>query len=666
MTSFAVTKKESALLVDSAGTVTTAAMVVKEPPPTSKSNNTTEDEKKKEWKSIVDSWLLIHRRHMGKEEDEQKQQQQLQQHLIIQKGKDFIKTHASRNPNDTGSAAFSEGKSPKKNHNIDFIIELLLDLDDMNSGVSSHRDETLFVLRKLEWKVILLLHLHGLKKGSLYFYKRFAKQILKFKQKQKEQNSDKSQSKKNKNKKKRKLHKLCPKDIFLEYLIQSLSQSAFVLPIDEKFGSFLTDNVLTKTIWMKHPNLVTSIMDNFEIVNPYIPKSDDSMALTTLPEGGLGVTGRNNSKKKRTTQKKKPVQKKRRLPPKRQVFRGSHFHTKFNDVSSVLKKSLPLSSPTRSGGRRGGKNTPPLSSSFSSVTKNRFNTMNGMQTNHVDNTHITPPPLTSTSSRARPITVTTKKRKETEILAATLTNKNAQKQKEQKDHASDNTKRRRLAGMVNEDEDRFHLLPARPPTKPTTTAFQPGTPPPNRHRLQGSARKAKHNEGTTAAAIFVAETPIMTASQKRESNNTTLGATPCSGGTATTSRVSSILNINNDHRCALFSPKPCKNSNKRNDSISSSLFYSPVQLSGQNKNANNDVEAPPKPINLFGIIKSKTSNNNLLRRSNSTTVMATGSSALSKDGNNNVNSNSGPPSKKIRTAQTAVAAARAYLRRKSM
>jgi hypothetical protein len=214
---------------------------------------------------------------------------------------------------------------------LDFVINNLLEEEEQSGMTSKNDDDSLPSLRRIEWHVVLLLQLWILNGDS--FIHRFAK-IFRRRQR----------VKKNKKKKKQLSSIPSPKQILLDNLVQELSRAAFLLPRNEPFGTFLRKNCLTKQTWKQQPDVVSYLMDYFEVSNPYLPKEEEK----DLPKP---VVKKPKKKTQPAAQTKKPL---RRLPTKRNSFRGSHFHGKLQDMSKLLeqtpkialgKKSRPLITP---------------------------------------------------------------------------------------------------------------------------------------------------------------------------------------------------------------------------------------------------------------------------------------------------------------------------------
>lgn len=196
-------------------------------------------------------------------------------------------------------------------------------------GVDSSEADSCLV-RQIEWHITLLLELWILYGDvvldSSYPY------IL---------NLQESLAKKKKRKRKKKKPSIqASRDekyfALLAHLTNILSRAAFFLPANVTLGSFLARKCLSRHVWKSMPNVVSHILDQFEVPNPYIAKKDDDDDVPKMLVRKKSVGKKQSTKKKSANlQKERP----RLIARKRNRFGGSHFHGKIQDISKLLDKS---------------------------------------------------------------------------------------------------------------------------------------------------------------------------------------------------------------------------------------------------------------------------------------------------------------------------------------
>jgi hypothetical protein len=197
-------------------------------------------------------------------------------------------------------------------------VESKLKSDDTNDHHNkSHPQPSLPLLRQIEWQIVMMLELRILC-GETKLAERVSKVLSKRRTKQ---NKKKSRP---------------PQKVLLDFLVQTLSKAAFLLPSDQPFGSFLTKNCLTKQTWHRLPEVSTFLLDFFEVANPYsLAKKEEDMPLhnpSTHRKKKIKTAAA--AKQPKSLPKKAPL---RRLPLKRKNnVRARHFNANLQDISKML------------------------------------------------------------------------------------------------------------------------------------------------------------------------------------------------------------------------------------------------------------------------------------------------------------------------------------------
>lgn len=173
------------------------------------------------------------------------------------------------------------------------------------------------LLRNIEWHAVLLVELwiqHGYSTVEMAYPKLVT-----------------ISGKPNKKKKRKKDSKPCSstplaatheqkETVLLDHLSSTLSRAAFCLPANATFGAFLTRRCFSSRVWRKLPHVVTHVLNEFELANPFLTKDKANM-----DEKIMLV----KKKKKRVKVKKCVVEEKPRrrlIALKKNRFVGSHFH----------------------------------------------------------------------------------------------------------------------------------------------------------------------------------------------------------------------------------------------------------------------------------------------------------------------------------------------------
>ena len=199
------------------------------------------------------------------------------------------------------------------------------------------------LLKQIEWHVGLMLELwiiHGDSFLDLAYLHILALQ--------KSRSKNKKQKKKKKKKKGQKslleqqqqsnaVSRTEKYTAFVENITGVLSRAAFYLPANVPLGSFLPRHCLTKHVWKKLPNVVSHILDQFEVPNPYkTRKDDDDSSSPTMRVRKKHAAVKSKGAKKKMNTTNLPNKRPRLVAQKRQSFGGSHFHGKIQDISKLL------------------------------------------------------------------------------------------------------------------------------------------------------------------------------------------------------------------------------------------------------------------------------------------------------------------------------------------
>lgn len=242
-----------------------------------------------------------------------------------------------------------------------FLKEILvLDNSTKNSTDNDSTQTKTTILRHLEWQIVLLLELRV--RCGTFVAVHFAKVHNRLTKATKGE-------KKSKRKQKRKRTTSLPEQVYQDHLRQLLTKVAFALPSTLPLVTFLCDHCLTSYMWKRIPHLVTSLFDYFEIDNPYLaPKehevNDDDQERQRKKEA------RRAAKKRKTLTTEPPAR--ARLPLKRKTpLRTMHFHSKLMDMTKLLRTpataTAAISAPL-SLSRTASKNTTSLQKPASSRT----------------------------------------------------------------------------------------------------------------------------------------------------------------------------------------------------------------------------------------------------------------------------------------------------------
>lgn len=123
-----------------------------------------------------------------------------------------------------------------------------------------------------------------------------------------------------------------PQNVLLDDMIRILSTAAFLLDQNRPFAQFLT-TILTKHLYTGLPDVVSALLDAFEISNPYLPKPKEDMEL-----GPVLPVKRKKRKLPAASQQAQAPPKRLPLTSKKNRFQGSHFHAnhKLDAISKLL------------------------------------------------------------------------------------------------------------------------------------------------------------------------------------------------------------------------------------------------------------------------------------------------------------------------------------------
>ncbi|KAG7352166.1 hypothetical protein IV203_008214 [Nitzschia inconspicua] len=229
-------------------------------------------------------------------------------------------------------------------------------------------------LQQIKWHVTLLLELW--KKGGDTMVEVCAKLLQKHSPSQ-----DGTRRKRSKRKRLPKTdvyNKSSSETIVLHYLVETLSQAPYLLPLGTSLQQFLT-GVLCQTHWEALPRVVSHLFGAFEIPNPFTESSDDeSMGdyffslKNSIPQQQQANNNNDSDgtkpdtlhrKRKRDRAEHKVLKKQRVLSTlKKNRFlakstsRTTHFQSKMHDISKLLENP----SSTTPGSKTASQKMPPI------------------------------------------------------------------------------------------------------------------------------------------------------------------------------------------------------------------------------------------------------------------------------------------------------------------
>ncbi len=198
---------------------------------------------------------------------------------------------------------------PCDSKRLDYILKWLLNLPVL--------DDKDYILRQIEWQVVLLLELRCAAQSLLL--ERFTKcqrRMIRSKRKCSET--------------------ISPDHRFLNFLIEQLTRAAFALAPNEPLATYLFQKILTRYTWQKLPAVVTDILDFLEIENPYLNSRIDTSEEMHV---------RKKSKRSQRPLPAPPVTAPSRRPlvTKTNNFpRLNHFHGMLTDMEKLLDESEPV------------------------------------------------------------------------------------------------------------------------------------------------------------------------------------------------------------------------------------------------------------------------------------------------------------------------------------
>lgn len=249
-------------------------------------------------------------------------------------------------------------------------------------------------LRHFEWKVVLFLELRvrcgGESSSAQILLERFAKvqgKLLLLDQKNKSKKKKKKHGKRKRQASTATANNTRPaEEVYTEYLMEQLTRIAFLLPSNEPFGIYLWQKCLTKYMWKRIPTVVSRLLDYFEVDNPYLPKVEEVVVEDPRPR-----------KKVKRSSKDKPAVPQQQPAPRRPLVtrrdknhhqRINHFHSMLTDVTKLLDneqhRSIPATatSSIKSGNTKkvttNQKKKKPSETSSSSVTTRPNSTSTSM------------------------------------------------------------------------------------------------------------------------------------------------------------------------------------------------------------------------------------------------------------------------------------------------
>jgi hypothetical protein len=188
------------------------------------------------------------------------------------------------------------------------------------------------LLRQIEWHVVLLVELwihDGYSMVELAYPKLVALQASR------KSRSSKKKKKQRKNQTPSSAPRAPPatheqkQTAMLEHLTSILSRAAFYLPANDTFGAFLTRRCFTKLAWRKIPNVVTYVLNDFELANPFLPKEEDE-------DDRIMLVKKKKKKVKKAVTAALAKPRPRLVAQKRNRFGGSHFH-RSNSLLNISK-----------------------------------------------------------------------------------------------------------------------------------------------------------------------------------------------------------------------------------------------------------------------------------------------------------------------------------------
>ena len=141
------------------------------------------------------------------------------------------------------------------------------------STATATADTNQWIIRQIEWIVVLFLELRVRCEASSleHLFWRFAKVA------KKTSVAPVVPLPGDKRKRKRKRStalapQAMPEEYFQSYLVEQLTRLVFLLPSQEPLETVLCQRFLTKYMWKRIPTVVTSLLESFEVENPYLPK----------------------------------------------------------------------------------------------------------------------------------------------------------------------------------------------------------------------------------------------------------------------------------------------------------------------------------------------------------------------------------------------------------
>jgi hypothetical protein len=195
-------------------------------------------------------------------------------------------------------------------------------------------DRAVSSLRHFEWKVVLFLELRVRCGGdsSQTLLRHFCKLQDKLLHKTKKKKSKRKRSSQPAPSTKT----TTPEEMYNRYLIEQLTRIAFLLPSNEPFGTFLSQKCLTKYMWNRIPSVVSGLFDYFEVDNPYLPKPEE--------DDVADRKRRKKPKRSKDESSSKAVQQQQLPAPRRPLLsrrdnnkrKINHFHGMLTDVAKLF------------------------------------------------------------------------------------------------------------------------------------------------------------------------------------------------------------------------------------------------------------------------------------------------------------------------------------------